>query len=178
MQSVSSRIWTRVAMSISCDDNHYTVGTSFYAYCTWYSQAVTHPSTDQARGCLTSVIGREPVFSAGYGRKPFKYRISLVWCHLSKLLHYLKRVPNFSASFSFTQSKLWQDMNLFCLHLVFLCSDDRCYPDRCHILAPGARASTLQSDLHFSSKILPNLKANWKTCSLTKLDKEINNWWP
>ena len=25
MQSVSSRIWTRVAMSISYDDNHYTI---------------------------------------------------------------------------------------------------------------------------------------------------------
>ena len=30
MQSVSSRIWTRVAVSISYDDNHYTMGTSFY----------------------------------------------------------------------------------------------------------------------------------------------------
>ena len=28
MQSVSSRIWTCVAVSISCDDNHYTTGTS------------------------------------------------------------------------------------------------------------------------------------------------------
>ena len=28
MQSVSSRIWTRVAVSISNDDNHYTTGTS------------------------------------------------------------------------------------------------------------------------------------------------------
>ena len=27
MQSVRSRIWTRVAVSISCDDNHYTTGT-------------------------------------------------------------------------------------------------------------------------------------------------------
>ena len=26
MQSVSSRIWTRVAVSISYDDNHYTMG--------------------------------------------------------------------------------------------------------------------------------------------------------
>ena len=26
MQSVSSRIWTRVAVSISYDDNHYTTG--------------------------------------------------------------------------------------------------------------------------------------------------------
>ena len=28
MQSVSSRIWTRVAVSISYDDNHYTTNTS------------------------------------------------------------------------------------------------------------------------------------------------------
>ena len=28
MQSVSSKIWTRVAMSISYNDNHYTTGTS------------------------------------------------------------------------------------------------------------------------------------------------------
>ena len=28
MQSVSSRIWTRVAVSTSCDDNHYTTGIS------------------------------------------------------------------------------------------------------------------------------------------------------
>ena len=28
MQSVLSRIWTRVAVSISYDDNHYTTGTS------------------------------------------------------------------------------------------------------------------------------------------------------
>ena len=27
MQPVSSRIWTRVAVSISYDDNHYTTGT-------------------------------------------------------------------------------------------------------------------------------------------------------
>ena len=30
MQSISSRIWTRVAVSISYDDNHYTTGTSKY----------------------------------------------------------------------------------------------------------------------------------------------------
>ena len=29
MQSVSSRIWTRVAVSISYDDNNYTTGTSY-----------------------------------------------------------------------------------------------------------------------------------------------------
>ena len=31
MQSVSSRIWTRVAVSIFYDDNHYTMGTSLKA---------------------------------------------------------------------------------------------------------------------------------------------------
>ena len=36
---------------------------------TGYSQAVTHPSTKPARRCLTSVIGREPVYSAWYGRR-------------------------------------------------------------------------------------------------------------
>ena len=29
MQSISSRIWTRVAVSIPYNDNHYTTGTSF-----------------------------------------------------------------------------------------------------------------------------------------------------
>ena len=32
MQSVSSRIWTRVAVSISYDDNHYTTGTRTVNY--------------------------------------------------------------------------------------------------------------------------------------------------
>ena len=32
MQSVSSRIWTRVAVSISYEDNHYTTGTSTILY--------------------------------------------------------------------------------------------------------------------------------------------------
>ena len=31
MQSVSSRTWTRVTVSISYDDNHYTTGTSEYS---------------------------------------------------------------------------------------------------------------------------------------------------
>ena len=33
MQSVSARIWTRVTVSISYDDNHYTTSTSIYCHC-------------------------------------------------------------------------------------------------------------------------------------------------
>ena len=32
MQSVSSRIWTRIAVSISYNDNHYTTGTPLSLY--------------------------------------------------------------------------------------------------------------------------------------------------
>ena len=32
MQSVSSRIWTRVTVSISYDDNHYTTHTYIYTF--------------------------------------------------------------------------------------------------------------------------------------------------
>ena len=40
-----------------------------YAYDTKYSQAVTHPSTNLAQCCLTSVIRRELVLSTWYGRR-------------------------------------------------------------------------------------------------------------
>ncbi|ESO94760.1 hypothetical protein LOTGIDRAFT_117775 [Lottia gigantea] len=38
-------------------------------YSTPCSQAVTHPSTNRARRCLTSVIGQELVLSTWYGRR-------------------------------------------------------------------------------------------------------------
>ena len=37
MQSVSYRIWTRITVSISYDDNHYTTGTSDFDYRLRYS---------------------------------------------------------------------------------------------------------------------------------------------
>ena len=37
-----------------------------------YSQAVTHPSTNMAQCCLTSVIRRELVFSTWYGRRQMR----------------------------------------------------------------------------------------------------------
>ena len=53
------------------------------AYNTCGSQAVTHPSTWQARRCLTSVIRREPVHSAWYGRRHQK----LVFIALYNTMH-------------------------------------------------------------------------------------------
>ena len=41
MQSVSSRIWTRVAVSISYDDNHYTTGTSLFFFFFLYNDIST-----------------------------------------------------------------------------------------------------------------------------------------
>ena len=44
-----------------------------------------------------------------------KFRISVGWCYLAKLLCHFSCVPN--SLFSFPQSNLWQDMNPFCFHL-------------------------------------------------------------
>ena len=38
MQSVSSRIWTRVTVTISYDDNHYTTGILSYPVYTRFSE--------------------------------------------------------------------------------------------------------------------------------------------
>ena len=53
------------------------------AYSTQYSKAVAQPSTSQARRGLTSVIGREPVLSAWYGRRP-KYIASKAYLNTSQ----------------------------------------------------------------------------------------------
>ena len=61
--------------------------------------------------------------------------------------------PNFHHVFILPQPNLWQNMNLFYLHLAFLSKDDRCP----HNLFAGARAWPFQFDLNFLSKILANL---------------------
>jgi hypothetical protein len=41
-----------------------------------FYSTVTHPSTNHARHCLTSVIGREPVFSMRHGKSLFSSILS------------------------------------------------------------------------------------------------------
>ena len=53
-------------------------------YGTGYSQAVTHPSTNPACGCLTSEIERDRVHSTEYGRiqqtrKKHPYKCTVPW---------------------------------------------------------------------------------------------------
>ena len=62
MQSVSSRIWTRIAVSISYDDNHYTTGTLFCHTCEFFLPS-NHVSTrigknefhDQLHALISSI---------------------------------------------------------------------------------------------------------------------------
>ena len=50
-----------------------------------YSQAVTHPSTNTTQRCLTSVIGRELVYSRWYGRRQYFWISPL---HVLKHFHF------------------------------------------------------------------------------------------
>ena len=63
------------------------------AYGTKCSQAVTHPSTDVARPCLTSVIRREPVYSRWYGRRRKNWRIMYSFVGETQLVLFVQKLP-------------------------------------------------------------------------------------
>ena len=93
--------------------------------CKGYEQKHLHPIQLTSNPNWWLLWLQQTTFSKFANFNRSKFKISLVWCHLTKLLHHLTHVPNFYC-FSFLQSNLWQDMNLFCLHLVFLCRNDKC----------------------------------------------------
>ena len=58
-----------------------------------HSQAVTHPSTNPDQYCLTSVIGREQVHSAWYGRKTLQHihKRPSIWKQCQDGLYFCKK---------------------------------------------------------------------------------------
>ena len=79
------------------------------AYGTRYSQAVTHLSTNRARHCLTSQIGRDGVCSVWYGRRRLEAKKSNYKPTIS--------CPNFV---SFVQSSLCSNLQTNHAFLVFI----------------------------------------------------------
>ena len=65
LQSVSSRIWTRVAVSITINDNHYTTGTSNNG---WYAI-----NPNQLSNCVKTHVNELKMLSAKY---TFEYPVN------------------------------------------------------------------------------------------------------
>ena len=84
MQLVSSRIWTRVAVSISYDDNHYTTGT-------WMSLfVITKVQPPDSADCyipdhyLCGVVERETIKTPYNTKDKLKANITAVVTSLNK----------------------------------------------------------------------------------------------
>ena len=66
---IASDIGKRRLSQIPTCESRLESSTKTKVYSTWYCQAVTHPSTNQAQHCLASVIERELAFSTRFGRR-------------------------------------------------------------------------------------------------------------
>ena len=95
MQSASSRIWTRVAVSISYDDNHYTTGTSevdvfkptYNIHCFKKLKSIT-----SVRGkCIMKCMRKSSLNKAHFFKARYCWKLTFCW----KLLH-KTNIPPFS----------------------------------------------------------------------------------
>ena len=68
MQSVSSRIWTRVAVSISYDDNHYTTDT-IYIYIYIYIYTLVQKDKATTKKCRNLVWSKIHIFINVFSNK-------------------------------------------------------------------------------------------------------------
>ena len=76
MQSVSSRMWTRVDVSISYDDNHYTTGTGLIVVIVSYFKIW---NKKEHNIIISRVISShiDPI----YMETPYIYEVTLEYCH-------------------------------------------------------------------------------------------------
>ncbi len=123
------------------------------AYGTWYSQAVTHPSTNQARRCLTSVIRREPVLSTWYGRKHLVAVILTFYsCECSKN-------PNFSKKIN---TRVLQSEKYKANHILLSVLSKKCLVMCVFLIFDNTMTVYLLKKIHFmhTSYVLAEFKIN------------------
>ena len=113
MQSLASRIWTRVAVSISNDDNHYITGTSFNLTNHYSMQSLRRQMTDIYRetdSCTGNMLvflkdssfkicfkNRSPFLSIDrivWNRQHFRLRLGFLFNGLSTFVGYLMPKPS------------------------------------------------------------------------------------
>ena len=109
MQSVSSRIWTRVTLSISYDDNHYTTDTSCFVS---YSE---NPILGEW-GSLTSLQGLEYVDCT-----PAKRR-EIFWLMLKDMIKHCKFEQKSKENFLFWDEIVffWPEFSLKYWYVIFI----------------------------------------------------------
>ena len=101
MQSVLSRIWTRVAMSISYDNNHYTMGTSF-----WF---INSKFLDRSSTCIYFY---------------FFFKVEELYCKLN--YHGQKTSKHLCATYGITGQLFWSNkvetaVQWFCISCTSVC---------------------------------------------------------
>ena len=121
MQSVRSRIWTLVAVSVSCDDNHYTMGNIIVRpkfELAYYDVAVQHVSHYTAETPpFPASLGRRiltAVFPVDDGLKNIFTRLQCFVCLLANYVHLLFHAPHGLVKEFYDVITTWATAQLAC----------------------------------------------------------------
>ena len=110
MQLVSSRIWTRVAVSISYDDNHYTTGTSMNScYRILFSNLKQKEYSIISSRVISSHMG------SMYIKTPYMNGLHLFW---DSFQWFCFQISSDAKYFSLFSNALWSQINS-CYSLLF-----------------------------------------------------------
>ena len=87
MQSVSSRIWTRVAVSISYDDNHYTTGTSIHMYIYAFFRGIRTGDISTLEGTPLKLVDKFTYLGSSVEstEKDIETRLTKAWTAINRL---------------------------------------------------------------------------------------------